>query len=88
MKSIKVNLKDNKTIACLKDILLIMMAITLLFLAIAQEKIQYNQKEIVCRYEQIKEDNTNLIKENQELNKMLKDTFEQDNITNNIETRY
>lgn len=85
---IKLNLKDEKTISHLKNIEIVLQLILLLIFSIIIECKLRENEEIIYRYEQIKQDNTVLIKENQELNKMLKDTLEQDSKTNNLDTIY
>lgn len=91
MKGIKVNLEDKNTIDNIKNILWIIIAILLLFISVGQVKIECNQKEIKARYEQIKEDNTILIKKNNELNEytktLIKEANEQPSIVNNLDTR-
>lgn len=92
MKSIKVNLKDKDTINNTKDILWIIIAILLLFISVGQVKIEEEHKEIRARYEQIKEYNTVLIKDNNELSEyvrtFIKEANEQPRIVNNFDTRF
>ena len=91
MKPIKVNLKDKDTINNTKDILWIIIAILLLFISVGQVKIEEEHKEIRARYEQIKEYNTVLIKDNNELSEyvrtFIKEANEQPRIVNNLDTR-
>lgn len=91
MKEIKLNLKDKNTINNIKDILWIIIAILLLFISVGQVKIEEEQKEIKARYDQIKQDNTLLIKENDKLNdyikQLIKEANNQPSIVNNRDAR-
>lgn len=91
MKAIKVNLEDKDTINNIKDILWIIIAILLLFISVGQVKIEEEHKEIKARYEQIKQENTFLIKENDKLNdyikQLIKEANNQPSIVNNRDTR-
>lgn len=88
---IKVNLSDKNTINNIKDVLWIIIAILLLFISVGQVKIEEEHKEIKNRYEQIKQDNTILIKENDKLNDyikiLIKEANEQPSVVNNKDTR-
>lgn len=64
---IKLNLADKITIEHIKDIALILVATFLLILAAGQAELQDQNKALKERYEQTKEINTILIKENKEL---------------------
>lgn len=92
MKTIKINLEDKNTIEYIKNILWIIIAILLLFISIGQVKLEEDHKEIKSRYEQIKEDNTILIKINKEQNEyikeLIKEADEQPSVVNNKDTRY
>lgn len=92
MKAIKVNLEDKDTINNIKDILWIIIAFFLLFISVGQVKIEEEHKEIKARYEQMKQDNTFLIKENEKINDyikiLIKEANNQPSIVNNRDTRY
>lgn len=64
---IKLNLADKITIEHIKDIALILVATFLLILAAGQAELQDQNRKLKERYEQTKEINTILIKENKEL---------------------
>lgn len=91
MKTIKVNLEDNNTIEHIKDVLWIIIAILLLFVTVGQVNIEEEHREIKTRYEQIKQENTDLIKINKEqseyIKTLLKEANEQPSIVNNKDTR-
>lgn len=69
---IKLNLADKITIEHIKDIALILVATFLIVLAAGQAKLEEENKVLKERYEQTKEINTLLIKENKELEKWKK----------------
>lgn len=91
MKTIKINLEDKNTIENIKDTLWIIIAVLLLFMAVGQVNIEENHKEIKNRYEQIKQENTDLIKINKEqseyIKTLIKEANEQPSIVNNKDTR-
>ena len=62
-----------------------------MFITVGQTGIEEEHKEIKERYEQIKQENTDLIKINKEqseyIKTLIKEANEQPNITNNKETR-
>ena len=88
---IKVNLSDKNTIDNIKNILIIIIAILLLFISVGQVKVEEEHKEIKNRYEQIKQDNTELIKINKEqgnyIKTLIKEANNQFSIVNNRDTR-
>ena len=89
---IKVNLNDKDTIENIKNIILIIISILLLFIAVGQVNIEEKHREIKNRYEQIKQENTDLIKINKEqseyIKTLIKEANEQPSIVNNKDTRY
>lgn len=78
---IKIRLNEEQFIEILKDILLFLICIVSLFLAVGFAEIKDENEEIKSRYEQLKQDNTELIKQ-------LKEASEQPSIVNNRDTRY
>lgn len=88
MKAIKVNLSDENTKNNLRDLFILIILISLFIISINSLIVIDKYEEVKTRYEQIKQDNTTLIKENQELNKLLRETLEQDDRSNNLDTRY
>ena len=77
---IKIKLNESQFIEFLKDMLLFTLCVVSLFLAAFNAEISEQNKEIKARYEQVKQDNTELIKQ-------LKEADLQPNITNNRDTR-
>ena len=77
---IKIKLNEGQFIEILKDILLFLICVVSLFLAVGFAEIKGQNEEIKERYEQVKQDNTELIKQ-------LKEADLQPNITNNRDTR-
>ena len=88
MKAIKVNLSDENTKNNLRDLFILIILISLFIISINSLIVIDKYEEVKTRYEKIKQDNTTLIKENQELNKLLRETLEQDDRSNNLDTRY
>lgn len=78
---IKIKLNESQFIEFLKDILLFMLCVVSLFLAAFNAEINEQNKEIKARYEQVKQDNTELIKQ-------LREADLQPSIVNNRDTRY
>lgn len=78
---IKIKISEEQFINAVKDILLFLICVVSLFLAAGFAELSDQNKEIKSRYEQVKQDNTELIKK-------LKDVDLQPNITNNRDTRY
>lgn len=91
MKTIKINLEDKNTIEYIKNILWIIIAVLLLFVTVGQVNIEEEHREIKNRYEQIKQENTDLIKINKEQSEyikiLIKEANEQSSIVNNRDTR-
>lgn len=89
---IKIKLNEGQFIEFLKDMLLFMICVTSLALAAFNAELREQSGETKTRYEQIKEDNTKLIKINNEQNEyikqLLKEADLQPNVTNNRDTRY
>lgn len=77
---IKIKLNEGQFIEMLKDMLLFLICIVSLFLAAGFSELKEQNEEIKARYEQIKQDNTELIKQ-------LKEADLQPNLTNNRDTR-
>lgn len=88
MKAIKVNLSDENTKNNLRDLFILIILISLFIISINSLIVIDKYEEVKTRYEKIKQDNTTLIKENQELNKLLRETLEQNDRSNNLDTRY
>lgn len=78
---IKIRLNEEKFIEFFKDMLLLIICVTSLALAAFNAEINEQNKEIKARYEQVKQDNTELIKQ-------LREADLQPNVTNNRDTRY
>ena len=77
---IKIKLNEGQFIEMLQDMLLFLICIVSLFLAAGFSELKEQNEEIKARYEQIKQDNTELIKQ-------LKEADLQPNLTNNRDTR-
>lgn len=78
---IKIKLTEEQFINGVKGILLFILCFMAIYLAAFNAEISEQNKEIKARYEQVKEDNTELIKQ-------LKEADLQPNVTNNRDTRY
>lgn len=77
---IKIKLNEGQFIEMLKDILLLLICVVSLFLAAGFSELKEQNKEIKSRYEQVKQDNTELIKQ-------LKEADLQPDVVNNRDTR-
>lgn len=78
---IKIKLNEEQFINGVKDILLLILCFMAIYLASFNVEISEQNKEIKARYEQVKQDNTELIKQ-------LREADLQPSIVNNLDTRY